>query len=345
MEIIGPEYEYKGGEVHVFDLDGTLINPLAPEFRHSEDISKYVLRNPGNRKLPDHLVIFTNQLRTKHHLILSKLALVGTVAKVTAYVFTADDKWRKPSPCALLKFMKTYSIKPNDIIFIGDAAGRIGDFSDSDRKFALNARVGFMTPEMYFDSVPILDESQKYFLRGFDPTLINTDNVTITPSSNELFEKTMVIIVGPPSSGKSTLATRLYPSYIKVNQDTINCGGIKKGTRPQCLRMAALAMHYGYGVCIDNTNPTASIRAEYIELAKKYKYTIKCAFLNIDRSLVTHLGNCRKILGGRALPTVAYGKYYSIFEYPDEKEGFALSVYGFIPNFSKKQLKVFNYRY
>ncbi len=346
MEIVGPEFVYGGGEVYVFDLDGTLIIPIAPEYRHSEDVSKYILRSGVREKIQNsHVVIFTNQLRTKPHVIEGKLNIIRSIAQVTAYIFTSDDKWRKPSPCALIEFINKYNINHNDIIYVGDAAGRRGDFSDSDRKFAMNARVGFMTPEVYFDGVCILSEQEKYTLRGFDPTLVKTDNVTIQPISDELFANELIIFVGPPSSGKSTLTKRLYPSYIKVNQDTVNCGGLKKGTKQQCLRMTEAAMCNKYGICIDNTNPTGATRAEYIAIARKYGYTVKCVLLNIDRELAIHLGSCRKILGGRVIPTVAYNKYFTDFEYPDKAEGFTLSIYGFMPNFDKKTLEVFNYRY
>lgn len=34
--------------------------------------------------------------------------------------------------------------------FVGDAAGRVGDHSDTDRKWAMNIDIPFFTPEEYF---------------------------------------------------------------------------------------------------------------------------------------------------------------------------------------------------
>ena len=58
--------------------------------------------------------------------------------------------------------------------FVGDAAGRVQgwragypkDFSDSDRKFALNAEIAFYTPEAFFRGEA---EATKFVLSGFDP--------------------------------------------------------------------------------------------------------------------------------------------------------------------------------
>ena len=37
-----------------------------------------------------------------------------------------------------------------DIFFVGDSAGREGDYSDFDLKFAQNCGISFFTPEEYF---------------------------------------------------------------------------------------------------------------------------------------------------------------------------------------------------
>ena len=39
---------------------------------------------------------------------------------------------------------------PKYTFYCGDAAGRIGDFSDSDKEFAKNAGIPFITPEEIF---------------------------------------------------------------------------------------------------------------------------------------------------------------------------------------------------
>lgn len=52
--------------------------------------------------------------------------------------------------------------------YIGDAAGRPKDFSDTDRKFALNALFEFQTPETFFKLAEI--KLPPLPLQPFDPT-------------------------------------------------------------------------------------------------------------------------------------------------------------------------------
>ena len=61
---------------------------------------------------------------------------------------TADDKYRKPNIGMWETLSKMIDIK--SAFYIGDAAGRKGDFSDSDLKFAENIEIQFYVPEEIF---------------------------------------------------------------------------------------------------------------------------------------------------------------------------------------------------
>ena len=71
-------------------------------------------------------------------------------------------------------------------------------------------------------------------------------------------------MVGPPASGKSTFSERyLVPhGYIRVNRDTLK-------TPAKCLAATKTAIKEGKNVVVDNTNPSDSARADYINEAKK----------------------------------------------------------------------------
>ena len=73
----------------------------------------------------------------------------------------------------------------------------------------------------------------------------------------------MILFVGSPASGKSTFWKTHLPTYTRVNRDTLK-------TREKCLKVAEEAMAKGENVVIDNTNPAAKDRKDFIDLAKKY---------------------------------------------------------------------------
>lgn len=71
-----------------------------------------------------------------------------------AFVATADNVYRKPSTKMYELFIEQYNggVSPSEIVFVGDAAGRKGDISCSDRSFAFNIKAEFKTPEEFFEN-------------------------------------------------------------------------------------------------------------------------------------------------------------------------------------------------
>ncbi|KAG7813549.1 hypothetical protein KL921_001095 [Ogataea angusta] len=66
--------------------------------------------------------------------------------------------FRKPNTGMFSQFLQDYQLTEemldrNSSFFVGDAAGRPVDFSDSDLKFAENLKLKFFTPEEYFPSM------------------------------------------------------------------------------------------------------------------------------------------------------------------------------------------------
>ena len=147
------------------------------------------------------------------------------------------------------------------MFFVGDAAGRITghatsrakDFADTDRyrqkllklryrKFAMNLKIPFYTPEEYF----LGDKPANFILGAFNPldyipTPISSPNGTsaiatklqtpvITPSTGP----DVILFVGSPAAGKSTFyRDHLLPmGYARINQDTLK-------TRNRCVAEAS----------------------------------------------------------------------------------------------------------
>lgn len=55
-----------------------------------------------------------------------------------------DDPDRKPNPGMINYFIDLYNLDRSNCLMIGDASGKEGDFSDSDKMAAKNAKISYM---------------------------------------------------------------------------------------------------------------------------------------------------------------------------------------------------------
>ncbi|MEM0354159.1 MAG: DNA 3'-phosphatase [Thermoplasmata archaeon] len=256
------------------------------------------------------------------------------------YVAKNYDLYRKPN-IGLWEQMKVdlkseFKIEKIHIskksFYVGDAAGRLkpgefrkklypkstkGDFSDVDRKFALNVGITFMTPEEFFTGKK---SKIPFRLSGVDPW----DLTLIQSKENFLFiprEKEMIIVVGPPGAGKTEFVEKyiLPHKYIYVSQDVCK-------SKEKCKRIVTDALKNGSSVVIDGTHPDTLSRMAYTSLAKKYGYeNIRCIVLNTDIQIAKHLNNVRHVYSGGVIPKVseiAYIKFKNNFVYPQKSEYF-----------------------
>ena len=341
-EITGPTYG--------FDLDGTLTTLITKD-PHGDYVVAGDVINKLNKIVPNHnIVIFTNQ----KGISMNKITLEHVIRKINEIkkyiaidpivcISTRDDKYRKPFPTMYNWVKSKFDI--NVVMFVGDACGRNRDFSDSDRKFALNCDIEFTSNDVFFGRVHVLAESERYTLSGFNPAvyLASIDPGRKTALAPPLRVPEMIIMIGPPGSGKSSLArnfavTMATNEYIIVNQDTLK-------TKYKCYSAAAKCLKEGKSVIIDNTNPGKDVRGEYIKLAIAYKYYVRCFYINTIEEICKHLARCRTLDNNRVMiPDVVYNRYRKLFELPGLAEGFNEIVYvDFIPDFNLTDKKNFLY--
>lgn len=217
--------------------------------------------------------------------------------------------------------------------YCGDAAGRIksstfkkkmyssslkGDFSDTDRKFAMNIGINFITPE----ELLLGEDTAEYQLKGMNPQKYlesvehQTNQCAFIPRKKE-----MIIMIGLQGSGKSYFVKKciLPHGYVYINHDTCN-------NKKKCMAMAKDAVEKKKSLVIDNTNPDITSRYPYISLARDHNYThIRAITMNTDDIVSSHLNNVRHIYSGGTVPKInkiAYNIFRKNYVRPDKSEHF-----------------------
>ena len=332
-------------KVALFDLDWTLI---APKKRAPKSKKKLEGKRPkfpsgwedwdilfpeAKQKLQElwaqgYIIgVVTNQTGKKYdpERFHDKLVAISKELEVpfAAMVATKKDGVTfKPAPLLVQSFLGkllTLQIKPQLAFMVGDAAGREGDFACSDRQLAVNLKIPFYTPEEFF-----CGEAPKPFVTGPNYAAYVeqqkarwADGALARSAPKSVSHVEMVILVGMPAAGKSTLAgDGQFDGYDYVSRDVLK-------TKNKCLKAAALSMSKGRSVIIDNTNPTAKGRAEFVELARHWEHPVRCIHITTPRVICEHLNKVRVIEGKRKVPDVVYHVYAKYFEQPElEREHF-----------------------
>lgn len=256
---------------------------------------------------------------------------------IAAFIATKEDEFRKPSTAMWELCTSMMPVEVASSFYCGDAAGRTimtmagrkKDFSCSDRKFAYNVGIRFLTPEQIYTH---RHESPRPWLRpsgafaeafgwdGLGPSELAA--VATSYPKGAVYHKPagsleLVLFVGFPGCGKSTFAKRFFLpfGYTIVNRDTLK-------TPAKCLQTAEASLSSKKSVVIDNTNPSAEARAPYIAMAKKYGAAVRSFHFGHDAKLANHMNCMRARLGISArVSSIAYNMFKSQFEAPKGSEG------------------------
>jgi len=318
-------------KIAMFDLDDTII-----KFTKFEDVKFEYINNNVISKLSElnkkyHLIIISNQLNllniknTKRYenwkIKIKSLFDDFTKNKleIELYASVQDDLYRKPRWGLYDVVFNKYKLKPE--FYCGDALGRKGDFSDSDLKFALNCNIKIKSPENIF-----LNQNTKNINISYPK--LNNNNGNINDNKISIpNEKEIIIIVGMPASGKSHIAAEIQSRGFIKNKlyQIINRDKLK--TIEKCIKVCESTLKLNLSVIIDNTNPTIEDRKKFIDLAKKYSYTIRCVLFNIPLDIVIHNNYYRYITSQSTsncalIPKIAYNIYKSKYSQPEIKEGY-----------------------
>lgn len=289
--------------IAAYDLDQTIIctksghtfpkNVNDWRILNSEVLTKLAQINKDNYKI----VVFTNQASlvaaTSIPAFQFKIESVVSKLKVPVEVYISRGKANYRKPCtgmweAMVERNGGIKVNMEASFYCGDAAGRQAapgkkmDFSQADVLFARNLGLTFFTPEQHFLGV---EDNRPVKITAFDPSSIPNDVPLCEPEYKQVVahRQELVLLVGPPGSGKSHFAqAHMVPAgYKRVSRDEL-------GSMMRCVQTVEAYLEQGLHVVVDNTNPSASARLKFLDLAKKHKIPARAFVMNTSISHAKH---------------------------------------------------------
>ncbi len=283
-----------------FDYDWTLVNPKGGKtFPSSIDDWQWLYPNIPTIIKQYHddgymIVIFSNQSKPWKY---EQIQMVMKELNIPLFIVIATDKkLYKPNIKLFDSLVNGTLINKEQSFYVGDALGRKTDFSDSDKVFAENIGIKCYSPEDIF-----VDETNTF------------DIPTIPLSTNP----EIIIMVGFPGSGKSTIANNIC----KNNNYNHIAGDIYKTTS----KMRKASLEYildNKSIVFDATYSSIKKRKELVDFAKKYNYEVKCIHVNTSLDISYKRNKLRA--DDKQVPKIAYSVYKKYYEEPIIEEGFSL---------------------
>ena len=285
-----------------FDYDWTLVSPKGGKtFPSNIDDWEWLYPNIPEKIKKYHedgfmIVIFTNQSKPWKH---EQIQLVAKTLDIPIFIVIATEKIHyKPNILLFNLFIGNNKINKDKSFFIGDAIGRKSDFSDSDKVFANNIGIPCYCPEEVFHTKnEIIDI----------PTIPLTD------------EPQIIIMMGYPGSGKSTIAKNICK-----NDNFIYIEGDVYKSSTKMIKASLQHITQKKSIIFDATNSSSKKRKEYIDFGKKYNYKIVCIHVSTSLEISYKQNKLRNY--EKYVPKIAYSVYSKNYEEPKENEGFTLFV-------------------
>ncbi len=361
----------------LFDLDSTLITTESGKvFPENENDWKWnfeesvLLSTLSKYNSPNHfLCIISNQKnllkdekRKKKTQFLHKLNSIHSFflqnnIPMNYFISFEDDFYRKPLTGSfhfilnsLKKSNPTIKIKKSSSFYCGDACGRIHsdghkDFSSSDLFFAHNCQLTFYTPEHLF-----LNEPLPTFNFPERPFLLCKSSSLPKIKINGLF---FIMIVGPPSSGKSYLAQELKEKYGGIILESDRLKTIEKMEK----KINDSIEKFQSIICV-GTYPKRESREKLLKIIRNFNKKnneniniFSCGIeMKTSKELIKHLNSFRVEISEnriKKIPDVAFRVYYKSLQELSPTEKFN-SIIHYEPCFqfhNKRIENIFNYYY
>jgi len=196
---------------------------------------------------------------------------------------------------------------------------------EKDLKFAMNCGIPFKQIDELLTN------------RGNSIVIKNTfDNVgyEIGERKYQLEENVIYLMIGPPSSGKTTVLKNITTPFIHLKKDTIssrqhiikelmkviNSDGIVK-QKGRSSNSDGIVKQKGSSIIIEDYLPNIESRKIYIDICKKYQKAIVGLVFEYDIELIKHL-NKLKMFEIKCNDEII-NQYYKHYKPPTTNEGFS----------------------
>lgn len=267
----------------IFDVDWTLIKPknerrfpLNKEdwqwFRDSVPAIMRKYHRNGYR-----IVFVTDQ--TKEWKVDMIKDVINTLNIPVTAIIAMNKEEHKPNPSLFNSYFVEFDREAS--FYVGDAAGREGDWAAKDKEFAENIKIKFYTPEEIFP--------------------VQQKRIPVKKT------KEIIVMVGYPGAGKTTFANQ-FKDYINIDGDTYKT--------PEKMVAEAEKHIENKSIIFDATNGTKEKRQIYYDFANKYNLPVRCIW--VKRTLEEAMKQNKE--RETPVPDVALYVYRKKFEEPTKEE-------------------------
>jgi bifunctional polynucleotide phosphatase/kinase len=217
-----------------------------------------------------------NEIKQKIQAIETCISLSHPEISFEVYCAIYKDIHRKPYPT----FFENMSFDRKRSFYCGDAAGREGDHTGSDLKFAYNLRLTFRTPEYIFLNDMTSKGDLRYPIVPYSDDVLDQEKYQYIQNSEHRPE--LILMVGLPASGKTHIRKRISEEY-KINGiliDVISLDILK--SKPKMIDMIMKSANSKNTMVIDNTNLETMTRTELIQIVKGIEADYYVRIVHID---------------------------------------------------------------